>query len=158
MRRGDGGSVAQKRNADLTDRQREVLRLIAAGKTNAEIGEALGISLDGAKWHVSEILSKLDVATREEAAEWWRQHERPLAGVGRALRALLPGVGWKLVTAGVTVIAAIAGGAVLFSALHDSSPGGRSASAGSNEHPIVLVAYAGEPAASSQDLIVLDAT
>ncbi|MGH2611396.1 MAG: LuxR C-terminal-related transcriptional regulator, partial [Tepidiformaceae bacterium] len=60
----------------LTPRQREVLDLIAAGATNGEIAERLGITLDGAKWHVREILSRLDVDSREEAAEWWRSTRR----------------------------------------------------------------------------------
>ncbi len=63
---------------DLTHRQREVLDLIVQGRTNAEIGERLGISLDGAKWHVSEILTRLGLETREQAAEYWR-HERSAA-------------------------------------------------------------------------------
>jgi DNA-binding CsgD family transcriptional regulator len=54
---------------DLTQREREVLDLIRVGLTNEEIAERLGITLDGAKYHVSQILSKLGVATREEAAE-----------------------------------------------------------------------------------------
>lgn len=57
---------------ELSPRQREVLALVAAGLTNHEIGERLGISLDGAKWHVSEILSKLGLSSREEAAAYWR--------------------------------------------------------------------------------------
>jgi DNA-binding CsgD family transcriptional regulator len=57
---------------ELSDRQRQVLDLIASGATNGEIAERLGITLDGAKWHVREILSRLDVDSREEAAEWWR--------------------------------------------------------------------------------------
>jgi len=52
----------------LTAREREVLDLIRLGLTNDEIAERLGITLDGAKYHVSQILSKLGVATREEAA------------------------------------------------------------------------------------------
>jgi DNA-binding CsgD family transcriptional regulator len=99
MRRTDGGRPLRRRDVELTERQRQVLRLIAAGKTNAEIGEALNISLDGAKWHVSEILARLDVATREEAAEWWRERERPLARLGATLRVLLPGAGWLKVGA-----------------------------------------------------------
>jgi DNA-binding CsgD family transcriptional regulator len=56
-------------NADaLTRREQEVLGLIRLGLTNEEIAERLGITLDGAKYHVSQILSKLGVATREEAA------------------------------------------------------------------------------------------
>lgn len=54
----------------LTPRQREVLELVREGLTNPQIGERLGISTDGAKWHVKEILWKLDVPSREEAAEW----------------------------------------------------------------------------------------
>src|SRR5512141_2273601 len=99
MRGGPGTSGLQQRDVELTERQRQVLRLVASGKTNAEIGTALGISLDGAKWHVSEILAKLDVATREEAAEWWKLRERPLARLGRTLGALIPGAGWKVASA-----------------------------------------------------------
>jgi DNA-binding CsgD family transcriptional regulator len=42
-----------------TPRQRQVLDLLAARRTNGEIATALGISLDGAKWHVSEVMTKL---------------------------------------------------------------------------------------------------
>jgi DNA-binding CsgD family transcriptional regulator len=61
-----GGTRA--RIEDLTDTQRRVLDLIAEGRTNYEIGQALGITLDGAKYHVTEILNKLGVDSREEAA------------------------------------------------------------------------------------------
>ena len=58
-----------RRGSDaLTTREREVLDLIHVGLTNEEIAGRLGITLDGAKYHVSQILSKLGVATREEAA------------------------------------------------------------------------------------------
>ncbi len=53
---------------ELTAREREVLGLVRQGLTNEEIADRLGITLDGAKYHVSQILSKLGVATREEAA------------------------------------------------------------------------------------------
>lgn len=52
----------------LTERELEVLRLLAAGRTNQEIGEALFISTGTARTHVSNILAKLDVRTRTEAA------------------------------------------------------------------------------------------
>jgi hypothetical protein len=45
----------------------EVLGLLRLGLTNEEIAGRLGISLDGAKWHVSEIISRLGVASRYEA-------------------------------------------------------------------------------------------
>ncbi|HET6869082.1 MAG TPA: AAA family ATPase [Solirubrobacteraceae bacterium] len=52
----------------LTKRELDVLRLIAAGRTNPEIGKELYISPKTASVHVSRILTKLDVKTRTEAA------------------------------------------------------------------------------------------
>ena len=66
--------IETSRVTSWTPRQREVLTLLARGRTNREIAEELGISLDGAKWHVSEIITRLGVQSRDEAAEYWR-HE-----------------------------------------------------------------------------------
>ncbi len=52
----------------LTPREREVLALVAAGRTNRQIAEELFISESTAGVHVSNILSKLGVSTRTEAA------------------------------------------------------------------------------------------
>ncbi|TDD64329.1 response regulator transcription factor [Jiangella aurantiaca] len=52
----------------LTDREREVLRLVAAGRSNRQIGEELFISTKTASVHVSNILAKLGVSGRGEAA------------------------------------------------------------------------------------------
>jgi DNA-binding NarL/FixJ family response regulator len=52
----------------LTARELEVLVLMAAGRTNRQIAEALFISRSTASVHVSHILAKLGVATRTEAA------------------------------------------------------------------------------------------
>ncbi|WP_030173032.1 response regulator [Streptomyces sp. NRRL S-813] len=50
----------------LSDREREVLTLVARGLTNAEIGEALGVSPLTAKTHVSRIMGKLGARDRAQ--------------------------------------------------------------------------------------------
>jgi len=52
----------------LTDREREVLRLIVEGMSNSQIARALGISLHTSKAHVCSILQKLSVQDRMQAA------------------------------------------------------------------------------------------
>jgi DNA-binding CsgD family transcriptional regulator len=52
----------------LTDREREVLALVAEGHSNGQIATSLYISPKTASVHVSNILAKLDVSTRTEAA------------------------------------------------------------------------------------------
>jgi DNA-binding CsgD family transcriptional regulator/tetratricopeptide (TPR) repeat protein len=54
--------------AGLTDRQLEILRLVAAGLSNAEIAQRLVVSPRTVDHHVSAVLAKLGVATRREAA------------------------------------------------------------------------------------------
>ncbi|MDN5757904.1 MAG: response regulator transcription factor [Tomitella sp.] len=51
----------------ITEREMEVLRLLAAGLSNRDIGERLYISATTAKFHVSNIMRKLQVAKRAEA-------------------------------------------------------------------------------------------
>lgn len=54
----------------LTTREREVLILIAGGATNRQIARQLGITERTARTHVSNILGKLDLASRTQAALW----------------------------------------------------------------------------------------
>lgn len=54
--------------SDLTPREREVLRLIASGRANKEIGAQLGISERTVKTHISNIFSKLELTDRTQAA------------------------------------------------------------------------------------------
>ncbi len=49
----------------LTDRQRHIMDLLAKRYTNQQIADDLGITLDGAKWNISEILQKLELESRE---------------------------------------------------------------------------------------------
>jgi NarL family two-component system response regulator LiaR len=59
---------------DLTEREMEVLTLIAQGYTNQKIAEDLVISIGTVKGHVSNILSKLHLADRTQAAVFaWRE-------------------------------------------------------------------------------------
>jgi DNA-binding NarL/FixJ family response regulator len=67
------GETSGARGADqgqqhLTSREYEVLRLVAAGRSNREIATTLFISPKTASVHVSNILGKLGVASRTEAA------------------------------------------------------------------------------------------
>jgi two-component system NarL family response regulator len=54
--------------SDLTQRELEVLQLLIKGLSNKEIGEILGFTENTAKFHIKNILSKLQVSDRTEAA------------------------------------------------------------------------------------------
>ena len=54
----------------LTDREREVLRLIARGYTYRETGEELFISIKTVETHVSNVLRKLQLSNRNELTRW----------------------------------------------------------------------------------------
>jgi DNA-binding CsgD family transcriptional regulator/pimeloyl-ACP methyl ester carboxylesterase len=73
------GSRAGAASDGLSEREREVLALIAAGKTNREIAESLTIADATASRHVHNILEKLGMSRRSEAAAWWASN-----GNGRA--------------------------------------------------------------------------
>jgi NarL family two-component system response regulator LiaR len=59
---------------DLTERERDVLKGIAAGKSNQEIGDALGIGIKTVKTHVSNIFIKIGVLDRTQAAIYAIRH------------------------------------------------------------------------------------
>ncbi|KRN24811.1 response regulator [Lacticaseibacillus camelliae] len=59
---------------ELTNREREVLMLIAQGKSNQEIADELFITLKTVKTHVSNILAKLEVEDRTQAAIYAFKH------------------------------------------------------------------------------------
>ncbi len=72
LTREDPGGAG--RGGSLTEREREVLRLIADGRSNREIARALVLSEKTVKTHVSNILMKLDLADRTQAALWAVRH------------------------------------------------------------------------------------
>ena len=63
-------------NARISTREKEVLALIAAGQTDWQIAEALVISPLTAARHLHNILEKLNLSSRTEAAAWWEEHGR----------------------------------------------------------------------------------
>lgn len=112
---------------DLTARQREVLRLIAKGQTNFEIAQELGITLEGAKYHVSEILARLGVDSREDAAAWWRREQRPAARLRRDISATFSGTAFRIAAAAVGLTAVGVAALLAVIALRggdDSTPAG----------------------------------
>ncbi|MCX4583093.1 response regulator transcription factor [Streptomyces sp. NBC_01481] len=70
----DDQSSGTGRGTNLTEREREVLGLIADGRSNREIARALVLSEKTVKTHVSNILMKLDLADRTQAALWAVRH------------------------------------------------------------------------------------
>jgi non-specific serine/threonine protein kinase len=58
----------------LTQRETDVLRLLAAGRTNQQVGDALSISPRTAQTHITHLLAKLGLANRTEAAAYAHRH------------------------------------------------------------------------------------
>ena len=69
---------------EFSKREKQVLELLAGGKTNRDIGAALFISESTVKFHVHAILSKLDASNRTEAVSMAVQHSK-----GKSSRRLL---------------------------------------------------------------------
>jgi len=105
----------------LTPREWEVLDLLRLGVSNEEIAARLGITERTAKYHVSEIIGKLGVTTRHEAATWQPAH-RPWRATAVAPLVLVwrragTSLHWAALAASVLVIAAALGGAAFLSVL-----------------------------------------
>jgi RNA polymerase sigma factor (sigma-70 family) len=66
VRRGVSDPVPRDALSELTDREREVLQLVARGMSNAEIADHLVVSPATAKTHVSRILTKLNLRDRAQ--------------------------------------------------------------------------------------------
>lgn len=73
---GRGGSPATtppepERDGDaLTPRERDVLRLVAAGETNAEIGRRLGVTINTVERHIANLYRKIDARGRADATAY----------------------------------------------------------------------------------------
>jgi DNA-binding CsgD family transcriptional regulator/sortase (surface protein transpeptidase) len=95
----------------LTPREEQVLDLIRRGYSNRGIADELGISLATSRYHVSEIISKLGVGSREEAARW---RTKRILGLVSPVPALKP-PSWEVIVK--TTTAALLAGSVLILAL-----------------------------------------
>jgi DNA-binding NarL/FixJ family response regulator len=62
--------AADDEDVPLTNRELQVLRHVAMGLSNREIGRSLGISIETVKEHVQNILRKLEANDRTQAAVW----------------------------------------------------------------------------------------
>jgi DNA-binding CsgD family transcriptional regulator len=62
-----GPASGSDAHTDLTARELEVLALIAEGASNKQIARRLGISAHTAKYHVAQLLEKLDAVSRTDA-------------------------------------------------------------------------------------------
>jgi DNA-binding NarL/FixJ family response regulator len=65
-----GHELPNTLNPNLTDRQLQVLYLIAQGCTNAEIAEALGLSESSVKTHTGTVYAKIGARNRAQATRW----------------------------------------------------------------------------------------
>ena len=77
---GSAGRSEAEKEARLTRRESEILRLVAEGKPNQGIGRDLWITEQTVKYHVSNIYRKLGVANRTEASRWAQLHGLLAAG------------------------------------------------------------------------------
>jgi DNA-binding CsgD family transcriptional regulator len=94
----------------LTPREWEVLTLLRDGLTNKQIAARLGITERGAKYHVSEILSKLGMSGRDEAVGWRGEPVRRiplLAGIMARLQGTLPRIASGLLASGIVALLAL---------------------------------------------------
>lgn len=66
----DEESSRKDQRAELTDREREILAMVAAGRSNKHIAKDLGITEATVKVHVKNLLKKLNFRSRVEAAVW----------------------------------------------------------------------------------------
>ena len=81
-------SMASAAAAALTARELEIIQLIDADLSNKDIARRLNIGLATTKSHVHNLLSKLKLKRRGQAASWMREHQRPTERAAKDLDTL----------------------------------------------------------------------
>ena len=77
-------AAPEPESAALTNREREILKLVAEGHSNAQLARLLWVAEQTVKFHLSNVYRKLGVSNRTEAARWAQVHgllsttERPV--------------------------------------------------------------------------------
>ena len=89
----------------LTPAEQRVLQELRKGGTNAEIAARLDVTLDAVKYHISNMLGKLEFDNREQLAAWRPERRRVLGFL--ALPATLESLGRPLAWAGATLAGAV---------------------------------------------------
>ena len=79
LQKGNTKEDYQNSLRQLTEREREILQLLAEGSTNKAIARTLGISNDTVKQHVRHILNKLNLSSRVEAAVLYAVEQKAIA-------------------------------------------------------------------------------
>ena len=130
----------------LTERQRQVLERIAEGKTNVQIADELGLAFDTVKMHVSNVLAELGVASREEAAAWWRSR----GGIAPRGRGLFAALGFAKLASAALLVLALGGTAAIAIALTRPGDGDSKAAPAAVASPVAATSTApGTTAAAS---------
>ncbi len=130
----------------FTPREWDVLALLREGLTNEQIAQRLEITERTAKFHVSEILSKLGVSSRQEAAAWQPQERRPWwLAIGSPLSFL-----WRKSAGGLNAFGLAIGGAMFAAVVAGIAllalllpRGGSSSSMGTNAMPRIAFSAGG---------------
>ena len=106
---------------DLSPRQREILALVAAGRTSKEIASALGISESTVNWHLANAFERLGASSRAEAVALAMREEvdggarpPPVAATSPQLPSLALALALTLLLLGLLAGALIAGWTVVW--------------------------------------------
>lgn len=118
----------------LTPAEWRVLELVRAGKTNSEIAYDLAISIPGVKYHITNMLGKLQLQDRASLAAWQPEQEQRRSD--RTRWALTPIFPWAVKSVAVASVGAAAVGATGIG-LWVSSGGGEPAAAPEAQQPTV---------------------